>query len=531
MIGVIVRPGEIEATQEYFELFKTPWEFAVPGRSYAAILTTTDVPDGIGAPVILVYGARALDIDRKHGRAVTLRGEGFVRWAGRHLPIYQGRALFDGSTELLQSDSQAADYVGQECGVLRRRIGYELFEEVAHLLRVGQSGEWATTPTLDLHIELLRQLLLESGVPVVDVVPRPAGFDFVCCLTHDVDFFGIARHGLDRTIAGFVWRASLGSLTGLLRRERTFRELLTNWTAVCSLPFAMLGWRKDLWQPFDTFTVADAPHPSTFFLVPFRKQPGAALPGAVPPSERGVAYQASDVADEVREAAAQGREVAVHGINAWCSAEAGRRERLEIEGLTGRRPGVRMHWLYYTEATPQYLERAGFAYDSTWGYNDAVGYRAGTSQVFKLPGTKRLLELPLCIMDSALFFRRRMGVRFEEAREILRTLIGSAREHGGTLVVNWHDRSLAPERLWNRPYTWLLDDLKAGAPVWFATGADAVAWFRLRRGVTFRRHAEGIEIIAPSSGPGLPGLVLRVQRPGRSAEERELGTRELVAAA
>ena len=29
------------------------------------------------------------------------------------------------------------------------------------------------------------------------------------------------------------------------------------------------------------------------------------------------------------------------------------------------------------------LDEAGFEYDSTVGYNDAVGYRAGTSQVFR----------------------------------------------------------------------------------------------------------------------------------------------------
>ena len=107
--------------------------------------------------------------------------------------------------------------------------------------------------------------------------------------------------------------------------------------------------------------------------------------------------------------------------------------------------GVRMHWLYFDADSPRQLEAAGFDYDSTWGYNDAVGYRAGTSQVFRLAGTK-LMELPLSIMDSALFYPRRMGLTDREAMQLCRRIVANARRFGGTVVINWHDRSLAPER-------------------------------------------------------------------------------------
>ena len=42
-----------------------------------------------------------------------------------------------------------------------------------------------------------------------------------------------------------------------------------------------------------------------------------------------------------------------------------------------------MHWLYFDRIAGA-ARAAGFTYDSTWGYNEAVGYRAGTSQVFVL---------------------------------------------------------------------------------------------------------------------------------------------------
>ena len=44
---------------------------------------------------------------------------------------------------------------------------------------------------------------------------------------------------------------------------------------------------------------------------------------------------------------------------------------------------MRMHWLYYDQQSPGVLEKAGAVYDSTIGYNETVGYRAGTTQAYK----------------------------------------------------------------------------------------------------------------------------------------------------
>jgi hypothetical protein len=175
-----------------------------------------------------------------------------------------------------------------------------------------------------------------------------------------------------------------------------------------------------------------------------------------------------------------------------------------------------MHWLYFSENAPETLEAAGFDYDSTCGFNDAVGYKAGTSQSFRLPGTRTLMELPLTIMDSALFYRTRMGFDEAEAAKACRNLIATARRHGGTLVINWHDRSLAPERLWGTFYKALLDDLSADdARPWFATAKQAVEWFRSRRSIRFSvNDAGGIAITRDPSTTDAPAPVIRIQRPG-----------------
>ena len=78
------------------------------------------------------------------------------------------------------------------------RVGYDLFAEVRTLLTEGQPASRAATPTLDWHVALLRALLIDLQVSFVEMPPRPGSHDFTCCLTHDVDFFGIRRQGFDR---------------------------------------------------------------------------------------------------------------------------------------------------------------------------------------------------------------------------------------------------------------------------------------------------------------------------------------------
>jgi hypothetical protein len=234
---------------------------------------------------------------------------------------------------------------------------------------------------------------------------------------------------------------------------------------------------------------------------------------------RAVKYQASEVRQELRQTASSGNELAVHGIDAWRDTEAGCREKDELLELAGRaNVGVRMHWLYFADDSPAKLERAGFAYDSTWGYNDAVGYRAGTSQVFRLSGTSSLMELPMSIMDTALLFRDRMNLGRAEALQRCFQIVADRRHFGGTLVINWHDRSLAPERLWGDTYAQLLEEVTSRHQVWFATASEAVNWYKWRRSIGFTCEADGrITVTTSARDQTLPGARVTVHRQGGGA--------------
>jgi hypothetical protein len=521
VIGVAADAADLAVAREFFELFKTPWEAAVPGRKYSILLSTTGQHEGFNAPVVLAYGSEQQRLDDEMQVSIEHRHSGDVVWGNQRIPVYGRLAMFEGETRGLTAHGKPIQYEARLRTRVVWRIGYDLFREVRHLLTVGQPASRALIPTLDLHIELLRSLLVDSGVPFLEVPPRPAGYDFICCLTHDIDFYGIRRQGLDRTLAGFLLRASVGSVADVVQSRRTVGDALRNFGAVCSLPFVFTGLMPDFWRPFDDYAAVEDPRQSTFFLVPFRGRPGLSPTGETDPA-RAVPYQASEIAEDVCAATARGSEIGLHGIDAWLGDDAGRTELREITSLTGRdNTGIRMHWLYFSEQSPQLLDDAGFDYDSTWGYNDAVGYRAGTSQVFGFPGTTRLLELPLSIMDTALFAWDRWAMRRSDAWQHCHAVLNHAAKAGGTVVVNWHCRSLAPERLWGGFYQELLRRLADRDRTWFATAGQAVEWFRWRRSIRFAVTTDNgsVRIEAPAPGPSGKGGLIRIHRASRLTQE------------
>ena len=90
------------------------------------------------------------------------------------------------------------------------------------------------------------------------------------------------------------------------------------------------------------------------------------------------------------------------------------------------------------------------------------------------------------------------------------------------MTVNWHDRSIAPERLWDEFYVNLIDDLKSRGP-WFSTAARAVSWFRKRRSAVFETVGWEPGVlrakVSVDGGDKLPGLRLRIHK---AREPRQL---------
>jgi hypothetical protein len=526
VIGVVCSDSEKPAVREFFQLFKTPWMFWDSSGSCDVLVVTSAgaLPESFTARLVIAFGAIEMRDDASLGISPRSRTDGAVLEVDDlQLPLYAGALTLAGDATILgrSASSGAALIVQRTTGsspVIR--CGYDLFSEVGFLLSTGQPRERAGTPTLDLHISLMRRWIVAAGIPLWEIPPVPPGHPFLACLTHDVDFLGIRRHRLDRTLAGFLLRASLGSLSGLIRGRHSLRYLLRNWAALLALPLVYAGGLPDFWLPFDRYIKADGEFRSTFFVIPFRDRPGRGLDGPGDP-RRSVKYAARETRPWLPKLRSLGFEVGVHGIDAWCDRAAATDELREVAELTGQAElGVRMHWLYLDASSFGTLEQAGFRYDATVGYNDAVGFRAGTAQVFCPLSVERLLELPLHIQDTALFFPGRMNCAEQEALDLCQRVLDWTQRLGGVSTLSWHERSLVPERQWDGAYRWLLAQLRQrGAYV--GSARDVVSWFSTRRSVDLQDAVIGADrlraLVAREPTAASPALTLRIHgsRPDR----------------
>ena len=528
MVGVISRDDQMAVVEEFFELFKTPWEPHRPGQAYDVIIVTADEIPEVHAKLLLVYGPATKRIDAQIGIAARSQSQGaLLNDQDCLLPIYSRVLTFEGCSQgipCVMANAEIAGLKTASADSTVMRLGYDLFDEVKLLLSSGQPIEHAHIPTLDVHIRMLRKWILDAGISFIEIPPVPAQHSFVVCLTHDIDFVGIRNHKCDHSMWGFVYRATVGALHNFVRGRLSLANVFRNWRAVTLLPFVFANWARDFWEPFEWYLRAEKGLPATYFLIPFKRRPGEKVPGRYP-SRRATAYDVSDLPRWTAVLLKRGCEIGVHGIDAWHSVEKGREELATLTAVTGESSvGIRMHWLLCDENTSSVLQRAGYKYDSTFGYNETVGYRAGTSQVFRPLGAQTLLELPLHIQDGALFYPQRLDLTEAEAEDRCKALIDNARKFGGVLTLLWHDRSHAPERFWGEFYIRLLQMLRS-LDGWFGTAAQVVSWFRKRRevrfehvevscGVRVRLHYEGEEVQPP--------LKIRLFTPSRPRENGDL---------
>src|SRR5205823_4305423 len=127
----------------------------------------------------------------------------------------------------------------------------------------------------------------------------------------------------------------------------------------------------------DWYLNAERDVPATYFIVPFKNRPGEKV-SAKHSRRRGTKYDVADIPWEVASLVAAGNEIGVHGLDAWHDAIRAQEEQERVAGFVSTPvTGIRMHWLLQDEHSSIVLDNAGYAYDSTAGYNDTVGYQRG----------------------------------------------------------------------------------------------------------------------------------------------------------
>ena len=186
MIGVIADPAEQDVVREFFELFKTPWEFYRMDGQYEILLCAGDGPFERTAKLVLCYAGRKMQFDdeQKVQTGRQRKHSCILSYQENRIPIYGDTITFVEKESGLLADEasqECAAYLDQSGERVVARIGYDLFGEVRTLLTVGQPPANANIPALELHIAFLRNLITGCGISLVEIPPVPSGYPFIAC--------------------------------------------------------------------------------------------------------------------------------------------------------------------------------------------------------------------------------------------------------------------------------------------------------------------------------------------------------------
>jgi peptidoglycan/xylan/chitin deacetylase (PgdA/CDA1 family) len=311
-------------------------------------------------------------------------------------------------------------------------------------------------PAVDALLRRFREHVGDRGSP-----------PFTVALTHDVDIPW--RWSRPRALLGAAARAKAAAV------DRRFGDAAAEAVGLAAAPVRRLAGTDPNWS-YERIAAIEREHGgrSTYFVMAGHNHPADGPDPA--------AYDRLRPAI-VADISAQGDEIGLHPSYLTCERpELLAAERERLEALTGARvPGIRFHYLRHdAHATLPELERLGFAYDSSQGYGDAIGLRAGFSFPFR-PfhlGERRpldLVELPLAVMDATLAEPRYLGLTPQAGLERTLRLLEHVAAIGGTVAILWHTDRFSREyaRGWDGVYAdvlaWVAD--RGGRLV---TAADAV---------------------------------------------------------
>jgi hypothetical protein len=324
-----------------------------------------------------------------------------------------------------------------------------------HLARVEERGgprdehgrfraEWSQLDPLDPPLERLRRRL---GL-------KDEGF--AIALTHDVDTpWRWTRIGL----RGSAARLKRNVLQ--VRAGPAFREA----TALAAAPVHRARGTDPNWR-FREILERERTG-STFFVLAGHDDPHD---GAAP--ERYDELRPRLV-ETIREA---GGEIGLHG--SYTAADDPERlaaQRSKLEALAGPLLGHRYHYLRVDPH--RNLTGLPFRYDTTLGFPDAVGFRAGIARPFHPWDFERdapadIVEIPLAAMDATLAEERYLGLSAKRAAPRLRALLDWAASNGGAFAVLWHPDRFDPLTSggWDRLYWKLLEEIQARGGVYLSAG-------------------------------------------------------------
>lgn len=196
------------------------------------------------------------------------------------------------------------------------------------------------------------------------------------------------------------------------------------------------------------------------------------------------AYRVEDLESDLGSVVDKGWEVGLHGgYYAFDDLVEIKLEKDRLEKVLGKKViGYRNHYLRFKlPETWKYLAEAGFEYDTTLGYSNALGYRNGMCHPFRpydpiLGQEISLCEIPLAIMDGTLF---RYYHSIPEMWDAARSVIDAAERYNGVVTLLWHNNIFSSpyRKEWKKMYVKLLDYCHS-KNAWMTSGKEVYELWR-----------------------------------------------------
>lgn len=363
----------------------------------------------------------------------------------------------------------------------------DTFQKVSDLLNNGKMH--LHQPDVEYLLDELRTHL-KKYTTLVEIPPSPWNHPYMVALTHDVDNISAKQSPLRSVCVAAI---------------RCFQQY--EFGVGINLLLTRFNLAKDPWDLFDQWRALERQLNvrSTFYIIPhYTKQE------YTPHPYRDAHY----IPDKLQLTVLQhgGWEVGVHGMNNWVKTKNGIEELANIKGSVGNRT----HWLLHHDDSWLLLDSAGYEYDTTFGYDDDVGFRAGTTQVYQPKNTAHLLVLPLHIQDTGLFGETCWAPSKEQwgeweripclnaprdiAINLCKGIFQSTKRFGGVATIIWHYESIVPPRDWKLMYIELVNYAKSDG-AWVTTANNIVDWFRSRRTTVLGYTKGGNKIIIYAHQP------------------------------
>lgn len=282
-------------------------------------------------------------------------------------------------------------------------------------------------------------------------VKYPEDRNFAVCLTHDVDI---------------IYLSNVKILYSILRNLKDSRlreciKLLMSKLSKRSSPFWNFSSIMDLEEKYMA--------KSTFYFLALEK------------GDMDFNFSLKDIKDDLKEIVKKGWEVGLHGGHeAYNNLNKMEKEKKRLEEILEREViGYRNHYLRFcVPDTWELLRKAGFKYDTSFGFDSCVGFRNGMCHPFKpfnLNSSKYIdiLEIPVNIMDFTL--NEYMCLDIDGAWKIIKFIVDIVESYKGVVTILWHNTYMigSMRELYERILEYCY---QKGA--WMTSGEEIWRWWR-----------------------------------------------------